>query len=66
MNFRDFEKASYLGWMIGNRLPDNQQNCEEMHCCDNCKIYEFNDGDCTGWGIDSAEDNNCSKFIPMT
>jgi hypothetical protein len=62
MKYGDFDKAAYLGWMLGKRSPANQPEEDEMHCCDNCKKYELNDGDCIGWGIDSAEDNHCRQF----
>ena len=65
MKYGDFEKAAYLGWTIGNRSHSNQPEEDEIHCCDNCKMYELNDGDCIGWGIDSDEDNDCPKYVPL-
>jgi hypothetical protein len=66
MNYGDYEKSAFLGWLLGNRPNANQPEEDEMHCCDNCRKYEFNDGDCTGWGIDSAEDNHCSYFVAIS
>ena len=64
MNFSDYETLFYASSLFSQnrRAPDR---VDEMHCCENCKRYEFNEGTYRGCTDDPIDDNDCDGFSPQ-
>lgn len=60
--FGDYEKIFFAGSLLSHSRQEHIHD-EEMHCCENCKRYEYNEGSCKGCTEDPADDNKCRMFV---
>lgn len=63
MKYSDYDKLFSLNSIFSQRRRYCSSDADEMHCCENCKRYEYNEGTCKGYTDDPADDNDCTSFF---